>query len=231
MLEIARRAKLRLSVQNEQTPRQLPPKFAIPLLERASLESIDDDKLIDMWANLLATASSQEVEMISQYIGILGGITSNQVRILDEMLTSPNLQKVDVHMDAYDYLNPDGFFETLGGLEEYSTSEDVAEKIWEEISFVGVAVDCITVSSGAEHDDATTVNPEGSAYSDDRYFDFQNLVRLGVLDQIKTRMRRVGRFTIDLYFYVVTPVGADLFACCNPDKMQRYNRTQLSAPA
>jgi hypothetical protein len=48
------------------------------LLEKASLEDVNDDTLVDMWANLIATASTENVQMLGQYINILANIVPKQ---------------------------------------------------------------------------------------------------------------------------------------------------------
>ncbi len=65
----------------------------MPLLEKASLEDVNDDTLVDMWANLIATASTENVQMLGQYINILANIVPKQVSILNAMLDNTDDDK------------------------------------------------------------------------------------------------------------------------------------------
>lgn len=63
-------------------PRQVPPKFALPLLEAASIE--DDDQLHTLWASLLSNAMdpSFDGQLRSSYIDILRQLEPLEVRVL-----------------------------------------------------------------------------------------------------------------------------------------------------
>jgi hypothetical protein len=62
-------------------PHPIPIKVAVPLLERASQEEVDDDFMIDMWAKLLAsTATTSNVS--PRFVGIIGELNSRQARLL-----------------------------------------------------------------------------------------------------------------------------------------------------
>lgn len=69
--------------------RQIPLKFAIPLLEAASLE--DDDYLQDLWAKLLVNAANENCELTLQrtYISILEQLTKFEAVILQKIYDLP----------------------------------------------------------------------------------------------------------------------------------------------
>jgi Abortive infection alpha len=82
--------KLRDDVQNilqerglEFPSRDVPPKFALPLLNYASLE--EDDELQARWARLLANAADASIKMDlrTAYVEILKELTALDVKILD----------------------------------------------------------------------------------------------------------------------------------------------------
>ncbi|MDP4075171.1 Abi-alpha family protein [Acidovorax sp. A1169] len=70
--------------------RPIPLKFAIPLLEGASLE--DDDSLQDMWAKLLVNAANKDsgVDLRRAYIDLLAQISPEEASIL-HLIYSPTL--------------------------------------------------------------------------------------------------------------------------------------------
>jgi hypothetical protein len=56
-IEIAKRAQQLLLIENSPV-HPVPNKILVPLIEMASIESADDDFMLDRWANLLASASA-----------------------------------------------------------------------------------------------------------------------------------------------------------------------------
>lgn len=64
-------------------------KFALPLLEAASME--DDDYLQDLWAKLLVNATNKEsnIVLMRSYIDILERITPLEARILEKIYSIP----------------------------------------------------------------------------------------------------------------------------------------------
>jgi hypothetical protein len=63
-------------------------------------------------------------------------------------------------------------------------------------------------------------DPSGQ-YLDRDSLDYENRLRLGLIDRIEIKGKPLGRFDIDVHYYVVNPVGIDLYACCNPNKLIR----------
>jgi hypothetical protein len=90
LIEIAKETKRRLQMLNKKT-NPIPTKFLIPIVEKASLEDVEDQKLIRMWANLIATAATDDVELLGQYATILSEITSKQVRIFEEIMDADGM--------------------------------------------------------------------------------------------------------------------------------------------
>jgi hypothetical protein len=223
LLEIARRAKQRIE-ETGKAALPIPPKFFLPLLEKASLEDIDDETLMSMWANLIATASTENVQMLGQYINILANVVPKQVQILDTMLGSDGGSPDDAsHLfDNYYYLNQTGLPGTLNAHGGIADAEDFADAIMEALNIKGVAIDTISVYHVDDRrgDGFTMGSPDG-VYSDQDYLDFENLVRLGLIDRTEIKRHKIGIFDIDVHYYVVNPVGIDLFACCNPTKLIR----------
>jgi len=73
----------------EAPSRPVPMKFAVPLLQAASLE--ENDSLQDRWATLLVNAAnaSSEVELKRVYIDILERISAVEARILETVYSIP----------------------------------------------------------------------------------------------------------------------------------------------
>lgn len=223
LLEITRRAKERIELIEKPT-HPIPQKFFLPLLEKASLEDVSDDTLVDMWVNLIATASTENVQMLGQYINVLSNIISRQVHILTRMLDNNDGKPFDAaHLvDNYYYLNQTGLPSTLREHSQIVDVEEFADAVVNSLNIKGVAIDTINIfyADGSLGGGFSLGSPDGS-YSDENFLDFENLVRLGLIDRTEIKRHRIGIFDIDVHYYVVNPVGIDLFACCNPSKLTR----------
>jgi hypothetical protein len=87
-VEIARRAKDRLELE-ERPLHPIPLKVLIPLLEKGSQEAPDDSFMIDMWANLLASATG-ESSISPRVVGVLGELNGRQARLMIRIATQPD---------------------------------------------------------------------------------------------------------------------------------------------
>ncbi len=69
--------------------RFIPPKFALPLIQAASLE--DDDNIQDMWARLLVNGADERngLDLQMAYIEILNNLTPLEAKILDKIYEIP----------------------------------------------------------------------------------------------------------------------------------------------
>jgi hypothetical protein len=224
LLEIAKRTKKRIAFINKPI-HPIPPKFFLPLLEKASLEDVTNNTLVDMWVNLIATASTEDVEMLGQYVNILSNIVPKQVAILESMFAFDEEDETydAAHLiDNYYYLNQTGLPGTIDRYSEITNAAKFAEALLEQLKIKGVAIDTISVFLIDGSDDISVACPDG-IYSDSKYLDFENLLRLGLIDKTEIKQYKIGIFDIDVHYYVVTPVGIDLYACCNPKRLRRSN--------
>jgi hypothetical protein len=225
LLEIARRAKERIDLIEKPT-QVIPQKFFLPLLEKASLEDISNDTLLDMWANLIATAATENVQMLGQYTNILSNIVPKQVHLLTKMLSvdEDDPHNAGHHVDNYYYLNQTGLPGTLNEHSEIEIedAEEFADAVVSSLNIKGVAIDTINISyTDPMLGEGFSLGSPDGIYSDKDFLDFENLVRLGLIDRTEVKRHKVGIFDIDVHYYVVNPVGIDLFACCNPTKLIR----------
>jgi hypothetical protein len=226
LYEIARRAKERIELEQSDV-RPLSNKFLVPLLEKASLEDPSDEKLIQMWSNLLATALTSKVELLGQYVNIIANLTGTQARIFDDVVsrslsTDGILLKTGHFVDQYYYLNQTGLPGTLGSLLKMRSLEKFARKLMEEVDGIGVAIDTMNVYPKGDSTGGISLSGQKDGpYRDSLFFDFENLCRVGLLERVEIKQLLLGNFDLDIFYYVVTPVGIDLFACCNPTKIVR----------
>jgi hypothetical protein len=86
LIEIAKRARVRLKIEGAQ-PQEVPGKFLIPFMEKASLEEAES-QLIDTWAELLATASQNYGSSLVRYVSVLAELSSREVKFLEKMISA-----------------------------------------------------------------------------------------------------------------------------------------------
>ena len=60
------------------------PKILVPLIEAASTEDLDDDYMIDRWANLLASASRDD-KVEPRFVGLLKELNGRQAKLLESV--------------------------------------------------------------------------------------------------------------------------------------------------
>ena len=84
--------------------KQIPPKIALPLFDKLSIEH--ETEMYDLWAKLLVSASDNSNPILIQYSEILSKIGSNEAHLL---------------LDMYNYQSMQTTFRSCGGnFEEYS---------------------------------------------------------------------------------------------------------------
>lgn len=84
LIEIARRAKRRLDIEGSSL-HPIPLKSLVPLLEKASLETLDDDEMLDRWATLLAEESGNPGPNRRWITEVLSELNGWQARILEDV--------------------------------------------------------------------------------------------------------------------------------------------------
>jgi hypothetical protein len=84
--------------------RPIPNKGLVPLLEKASLESLSDKTMIDHWANLLASAALGDHSRLPRHVTILSEINGKQARLL---------QRIMLRGDTTYARHPEALFEDL----------------------------------------------------------------------------------------------------------------------
>jgi len=82
LIEIAQKAQQRLAFEGV-SPKAIPNRVLIPLLEKASLNSLDDEDLVEAWSDILASASNGEGANISIYADILSKMDPQHLSYLE----------------------------------------------------------------------------------------------------------------------------------------------------
>lgn len=82
-LRIAQRARARIAIENRPV-HPVPLKVIIPLLEKGSQEAPEDNEMIDLWAALLAAASTSE-GVPPRFVGLLGELRQSDAKLFNEI--------------------------------------------------------------------------------------------------------------------------------------------------
>lgn len=91
-----------IAQKNGISPKEVPVKFIVPFLEKASLED-ESDPLIERWASLLANASGKVEFSKSVYIDILSKISNEEASLLDEIINPAAIKEA---VDDFPDLTP-----------------------------------------------------------------------------------------------------------------------------
>ena len=218
--------KKRLEIMNKPVH---PPanKFLIPLLQQASLEEPTEAKLIDMWANLIATSATEEVEMLAQYTSVMSSITASQAIILDKLFATSSVLRSSDFINMSHHFGNIAVRSLIETYQEHDTADEIATALVRDFDLAGMALEGLTVSQHQHGRKKPKIFITKSASdfdgicSDESFFDFQNLERLGLLSHCEARDIEISIFKVDLSYYIVSPIGIDFYACCNPDKLKR----------
>ncbi|MBS0239815.1 MAG: hypothetical protein JSR89_15460 [Proteobacteria bacterium] len=82
-IEIAKRARARIAIEKSEVG-PVSNKILVPLLEKGSCESAEDDVMIECWANLLAAASVEQ-SVQPRFVGILGELNGSQAECMERI--------------------------------------------------------------------------------------------------------------------------------------------------
>jgi hypothetical protein len=94
----------RIAKENDVDPKQVPLKFIVPFIEGASLEDdVKDEKLSDMWANLLASAVTKYESRYTLYVDLLKKLSSDDAKCLSKLRSI--ISKESIYSD--DGFDPD----------------------------------------------------------------------------------------------------------------------------
>jgi hypothetical protein len=209
-LEIARRAARRIELENPD-PHPIPLKVLIPLLEKGSQEEADDDFMIDMWANLLAAAASDN-SVSPRFVGIIGELNGRQARLLRYIATEKD--DLDATQGSFNVQQQMVMNELTAMLRGRTTVDKLSEKITVLFQSNGTFLSSLQIyarrpsleawSSGSEK------TPEGDSWRSET--DLEVLASLGLLERVDIH-REVGRKEIDLislHYYRMTYLAIDI---------------------
>jgi Abortive infection alpha len=201
----------------------IPTKFAVHFLERASLEELGSP-LVDLWANLLASASEQFEPYHLHFVDILSRLSSKQALLFQAMIQrSSSLYDLEITMERT------GRWGDVRGLQE-TLELELTDKTWSkdrnEIcnilkgTFTNPMIIFVygDVSSSRDQTDFNYLEP--SDYRDDQQVDYAILEANGVIRGVDTGLFKVNALMISAVYFYLTPLGFYLAKACKllPEK-------------
>lgn len=228
VLRTLKRAK-EIAEKEELTLETPPVKFLVPFIENSSLEKENDDLLIDLWARLLVSSSTDFQGEYNLFIRILNELSPDEAKAFQYIAKSPihdsykgyytHLEDVsDNWSDSFAYINIRDL------IAEYQTTnlldidyENFEQKLKSLYQTSGTFIYFFNVSEGKEKQ-----YPIQEVYSSSRC-DFDDLfepvtismlISLGLIRDFRSPEYWFENISIELYVYTVTPLGASFYDAC-----------------
>ncbi|MCW5715405.1 MAG: DUF4393 domain-containing protein [Bauldia sp.] len=194
--------------------RPVPVKFLVPFLEQASLEE-PDSALVELWANLLATAAEEYDPRHVHFSSIMSQISSNQASAFRTLLFVTSERDLEFARDAVtqDYL-PQRIqrflVESLRGREANVSIDSFLSAVEAVFNIHGIEVVYISVNEG---DASYESDLWYSNYSDSTEADYEILEAVGLVRRVEAEVS-IGRFELYGAYYAMTALGYHFAKAC-----------------
>lgn len=192
----------------------LPVKFLVPFLEQASLEE-PDSALVELWANLLATAAGDYDPRHVHFSSIMSQISSKQASLFRELVSVRNEHELERTRDyvTQDYLPQRiqrHLIDNLKGNRIHAGIDSFLAGVETQFNISGIEVVFISVNAGDE-----SFEPElgYSHYSDEIEADYEILEAVGLIRRVEVEVS-IGRFDLYGAYYAMTPLGYHFANAC-----------------
>ncbi|HRK62947.1 MAG TPA: Abi-alpha family protein [Terricaulis sp.] len=230
-LEIARRALERKAIESSAIV-PVANKVLVPLLEKCSLEDVSDETMMERWAELLASAATED-SIPPRFVALLSEINGTQARALEEMyfVRESNIDGmgtpiIDKPLDGIGY---DIDYSELKKLVRAATTatstpfDTFLATIQFAMSGPGLQVGTIHLASEDSDPNRAAKLPRSDPSNTQ---DLNVLQSLSLLEQ-KRFDDEFGTYALTVVYYQVTDLGVGLLEACSPRvRMDVAARTQ-----
>lgn len=215
LAEIISRARERIG-SLEKVDKPIPNKFIVPFLEHASLEG-QDSSLIDMWANLLASAAQNFSSYHTHFVSIISQLSAKQGEILKSIIGTESAYECELARD-----NIISHFQGrhIRQLVEHTASElntqtDKVFFIAIERLFDQAGIEVVRISiENRETRDYFDITPEYQVYTDDDEVDYSILEAVGLIRYVDTEFFDAKIWAISVAYYHLTDLGFHFSLAC-----------------
>lgn len=216
--EIAIRARARIGSIHPSRP--VPNKFLVPFLEKASLED-PSSSLVDMWANLLVSASEQFESYHTHFVSVMAQLSAKQGHILKAIIGTNDKHELEIAADnirmwfvqhrirdqMYRLL-----YEKVEKEREQLRTEDISNTLQEALNQIGV--DPVYVSfEDMDKKESYEVETEWATFKDADEVDFSILDAVGLIRRVDAYFR-IGEWEFELIYYHITELGYHFAVSC-----------------
>lgn len=212
LAEIVSKARERIGSESDRAA--IPNKFLVPFLEQASLEG-PESKLIELWANLLASAAVSYSSHYVHFVSIISQLSSKQGEVLRSLIGTKDAKALEVSMDNVRmYYQAHSIRELLRGVADEAGDDDaLAEGVYKHMGIVGIEmVHCSAENlKTKEYFDITF---DYSAYQDDSEVDYSILEAVGLIRRVDTGFFDVGSWAVNAIYFHLTDLGFYFSKAC-----------------
>lgn len=220
-IKIALKARERLQIEAEEI-RPVPTKLLVPILEAASLEDPEDDAMHELWANLLASASTT-TNVEPRFPGILKELHTRQA-VLIERIARNNAPADDKHWrrqlcnaptDFDSYILTDRFSELQQNGALHNDAEAIFDGLYGWLNSPGCAPVDVIISMPGDEGGWWSLPSSEAFGAVDNALDLGILASLGILQKCSgvTAVPRGPRVVV--LYYCFTELGVSFYSACN----------------
>ncbi len=202
-----------------------PMKFLLPYVEGSSLEEGGDEVMCDMWAKLLADASSEFDSKQLHFVRILKDITGKEARLLHAIATEARIDpsirggwigdlefaRMELtQSSAVDFLR-----HNIGRI----PNEKLAFEFIRRNEYPGAHVSFIHVGVRLEDVGYQTVDDDFSGNlmgleRDHGSLTFELLASLSLISEVRSELVEVGDIGLEFNAWTMTALGAEFYRSC-----------------
>jgi hypothetical protein len=207
--------ELSKKIENRTIVRSISTKILVPLLEKAALEDPSDRTMIDLWANLLASACGQN-SVPPRFVNIVGELNSHQANLFIEVVTKGlDVSEDDVFELIHIMRQKDlaGRLVTLFRKKKLS-ADDIYDEFMADLEGPCIALSDFWVNDYARCRYYLLTEDEYKYIGDKIQAELQILASLGLLRETQLDDRhRSGRidYEVTIRYFLVTGMGLEFF--------------------
>lgn len=211
LLEIAKKAKARALLENTEI-REIPTKFLVPFLEKASLEE-PNSELIDRWSDLLLSASNN-AGLPPRFISVLADLNFREATILKKIaISSRNEEILHWFVEAHIHYDERAMERELrpGLNQDFKTTDSVFEYILNSLEKPGGIITHVFFER--EYDLEAEYSHELANYEFDSVCSI--LQSLGLVRSSRLQAEYPATGDLDVYFVHLTQFGSEFLVACD----------------
>lgn len=206
-----------------------PLKFLIPFMEDCSLESPENERLIDMWARLIASAGSEFKSEHNLFIRLLRELSTEEAKLLEYIVSKESHPKFKdyYHLEdvpsgwhnSYIYIKLQNIIKELGGLKTSTSFEKIEVLLKERAESPGSIIyffDIAVGEQGIYPVEEIHTSSRGPIDDDFDHASIAILIGLGLIKDYVSPEFWFGDYVFEVRAYHLTDLGSSFVAACIP---------------